>query len=145
MLLLRWLPAALVLTAALSGATPAPAQTASPTPTVTGNADRGAYLATSVAMCVQCHSGRDEAGNLVDAQRFAGGRIPAGPPWARPGEWAFSAPRIAGLSGYSTAQGITLLTRGRTRSGRTPRAPMPAFRMSEQDAADVVAFLQRLR
>lgn len=140
----RLLLAALVASAAVLAPVPTTAQTPAPA-SPAGSVDRGAYLATQVAMCVQCHSGRDEQGTLVATQRFAGGRIPSGPPWARPGEWAFSAPRIAGLSGYTVEQGIRLLTEGRTRSGRTPRAPMPPFRMSAQDAADVVAYLKSLR
>ena len=109
-----------------------------------GVAERGAYITQRVAMCVQCHSPRDERGALIEAQKFQGGKIPAAPAWAQAGDWAFVAPRIAGLTGYTAEQAVKLLTEGRTRAGNVPRAPMPPFRMSEQDAADVVAYLKSL-
>jgi len=31
-----------------------------------GNAEHGRYLAEHVAMCVECHSGRDHEGNIID-------------------------------------------------------------------------------
>jgi mono/diheme cytochrome c family protein len=120
-------------------------QQVSAPPAPAGNSQRGEYIAQQVAMCVQCHSPRDERGAIVEAQKFGGGKIPAAPAWAQAGEWAFVAPRIAGLSGYTVEQGVRLLTEGRTRSGRVPRAPMPPFRMSPQDAADVVAHLKSLQ
>jgi len=146
---------ALVFTGALLAAgfaVPATAAAQSPggqpvsaQPAPAGNAQRGAYLTQQVAMCVQCHSPRDERGVIVESHKFGGGNIPAAPAWAQAGEWAIAAPRIAGLTGYNEEQAVRLLTEGRTRSGRQPRAPMPPFRMSPQDASDVVAYLKSLR
>jgi mono/diheme cytochrome c family protein len=108
-----------------------------------GNVEHGAYLAQHVAMCVECHSGRDEAGTIIEAERFMGGQIPLGPPWAS--EWASRAPRNRGLPGYTEEEGIRLLTRGAIdRQGRQLKLPMPRFRMTPQDAADIVAFLKSL-
>lgn len=121
--------------------TNAPPASASPTPT--GNPEHGKYLAEHVAMCVECHSGRDDKGAILPDQRFMGAPIPVkGPAGAG---WADRAPRNRGLPGYTVADGIRLLTQGAiARDGRQLRLPMPRFRMSPQDAADVVAYLQSL-
>lgn len=107
----------------------------------TGNVERGAYLAQHVAMCVECHSARDGGGTIVPPERFMGGLIPLGPPWAT--DWAQRAPRIAGLPGYTNDQALRVLTQGAIdRTGRQLRLPMPRFRMTNADAADIVAFLK---
>jgi len=108
-----------------------------------GDVEHGAYLAQHVAMCVECHSGRDDAGAIIESERFMGGQIPLGPPWAR--DWASRAPRNRGLPGYTDEEGIRLLTRGAIdRQGRQLKPPMPKFRMTPQDAADIVAYLKSL-
>jgi mono/diheme cytochrome c family protein len=108
-----------------------------------GNIEHGRYLAEHVAMCVECHSGRDAQGNIVESELFLGGAIPFAPPW--PNDWANRAPRNRGLPGYTDEQAIRLLTQGAiARDGRQLRAPMPRFRMTPQDAADVIAFLRSL-
>jgi hypothetical protein len=91
-------------------------------------------------MCVQCHSERDGAGQLIPAEHYLGGSIPLRSPWAG-SEWALRAPRIAGLPGYTREQGIRLLTQGLDRNNARLRAPMPQFRMTQEDAEDVVDFL----
>jgi len=106
-----------------------------------GNAEHGQYIAEHVAMCVECHSGRDERGNIVEAEKYLGGPIPFAPPW--PNNWANRAPRNKGLLGYDDAKAMRLLTQGAIgRDGTQLRPPMPRFRMSPQDAADVIAFLR---
>src|SRR5438046_9202824 len=52
----------------------APAETGKNMPA--GNVEHGKYLAEHVAMCIECHSGRDAQGNIVDSQLFLGGAIP---------------------------------------------------------------------
>jgi mono/diheme cytochrome c family protein len=108
-----------------------------------GNSDRGRYLAEDVAMCVQCHTPRDENGTLLRSQLFAGAAVPVSAPW-RTRVWAEFAPRIAGLTQYSDEQAVKLLTEGIARTGKQLRAPMPPFRMSAQDARDIIAFLRTL-
>jgi hypothetical protein len=100
----------------------------------------GQYIAESVAMCVQCHSQRDGAGNLMPAEQYLGGSIPFRSPFEG-SEWALRAPRIAGLPGYTRDQGIRLLTQGLDRNNARLRPPMPQFRMTTEDAEDVVDFL----
>lgn len=108
-----------------------------------GNVEHGRYIVESVAMCFECHSGRDARGNLMESERYMGGLIPFTPPW--PNDWAMRAPRNRGLPGYDDALAMRLLTQGSIgRNGVQLRPPMPRFRMTPQDAADVIAFLRSL-
>lgn len=109
-----------------------------------GNPERGKYLSESVAMCVQCHSPREADGTLIRSKLYDGAAIPVGKP-NQLKQWADFAPRIAGLPQYSEQQLVTLLTTGIGRDGKMLRAPMPTFKMSRQDAADVAAYLKGLR
>lgn len=108
-----------------------------------GNVEHGRYIAEHVAMCIECHSGRDASGNIIQDELFEGGAIPFAPPW--PNDWANRAPRNKGLPAYSDEQALRLLTQGAIgRDGMQLRPPMPRFRMTTQDAADVIAFLRSL-
>jgi mono/diheme cytochrome c family protein len=114
--------------------------TAAPTPSA-GDPVRGRYLVEHVAMCVECHSDRDSSGTIIPAERFKGGPLPPGPIWAV--DWPMRAPRNAGLPGYTDAEARRLLMQGAiSRNGQQLRAPMPRFRMTQQDADDVIAFLR---
>jgi len=108
-----------------------------------GNVEHGRYLAEHVAMCVECHSTRDGEGRIIAEDKYLGGNIPFAPPW--PNDWASRAPRNRGLPGYDDKMALRLLTEGAIgRDGRQLRPPMPRFRMTRQDAADVIAFLRSL-
>ncbi|MEP7119097.1 MAG: hypothetical protein ABI880_16035 [Acidobacteriota bacterium] len=106
-----------------------------------GNVEHGRYLVERVAMCGECHSMRNESGEIIEATRLHGGPMPARVPW--PADWPVMVPRIIGLPAYSDPEAMRLLTEGAMkRNGTQARAPMPRFRMTTQDAADVVAFLR---
>jgi mono/diheme cytochrome c family protein len=110
----------------------------------TGNAEHGKYLVHDVAQCVQCHSPRDGNGALLADRLLTGAPIPVRSPF--PGqEWAYRAPAIVGMPGYTEEDAIRLLTRGIARSGQPPRSPMLQFHMTEQDARDVFAYLKSLQ
>jgi mono/diheme cytochrome c family protein len=123
--------------------TASPPQTQAP-PAPQGNAAlvaQGEYLANRVAMCVQCHSPRDEHGNVLMSERFHGAALPVTSPYAnRP--FALRAPNIAGLPGFTDDQIITLLTEGHAGDRNPPQPPMPPFRMSRADAQAIVAYLR---
>lgn len=104
---------------------------------------RGEYLANRVAMCVQCHSPRDASGAIRPSEKFRGGAIPFRSPWPD-SEWAYQAPSLAGLPGFTDEQIVSLLSQGRATGRTTPRSPMPQFRMSQEDAAAIVAYLRSL-
>ena len=117
------------------------APAAAPASMPSGNAEHGRYIVEHVAMCIECHSGRDSRGTILDSERFLGAPIPFAPPW--PNDWAMRAPRNRGLPGYSDELAFRLLTQGAIgRNGEQLRAPMPRFRMSAQDAADVIAYMR---
>lgn len=105
--------------------------------------EKGRYLAKQVAMCVECHSPRDARGRLVQSRLFQGAPIPMEAPGQFP-RWAFQAPSIAGLPGWSEGDAVFLLMHGRRPDGKVPQAPMPSYRMNEEDARAVVRFLKSL-
>jgi mono/diheme cytochrome c family protein len=112
-------------------------------PRATGNLEHGRYLVEQVIMCWECHSARDAQGTIVAGTKFKGGAMPVRPTFST--DWPNQIPRIAGLPGYDDEQAMRLLTQGAIRwDGRQLRAPMPRFRMTPQDAADVIAYLRSL-
>jgi mono/diheme cytochrome c family protein len=106
---------------------------------------RGDYLTHSVAMCVVCHSPKDERGQPVAGQEFEGGIIPARPTYPKMASWAEQAPALGPLVGGATEEVIEFLKTGIVpRTGQPPRGPMPPFRLSDEDARAVVAYLRSL-
>ncbi len=122
------------------GQTP-PSQAAQAAPAGTGLVAQGEYLANHVAMCVQCHSPRDNNGDVLLSQRFRGAALPVTSPFPnRP--FALRAPNIGGLPGFTDDQIIALLTEGHATGRNAPQPPMPPFRMSRQDAQAIIAYLR---
>ncbi len=110
--------------------------------TTNGNVQRGQYLVERVVMCYECHSTRDAQGNIVPGTRFKGGPMPLRPAWP---DWPTQIPRIAGFAGYTDEEALRVLTEGAIkRDGTQLRLPMPRFRMTPQDAADVIAYLRTM-
>ena len=102
---------------------------------------RGEYITNKASMCVQCHSGRDAHGEIIESEKFRGGAIPFTSPYAGK-QFADRAPNISGLPGFTDDQIIALLTTGRATDRLAPRPPMPPFRMTTDDARAVVAYLR---
>jgi len=105
---------------------------------------RGKYLVERVAMCVQCHTPRNQTGELLETRYLQGGPVPVSAPPNFRIDWAYKSPAIAGLPGYTIQDGIKLLTEGITPDGRVPKAPMPKFRLTRADAEAVVTYLKSL-
>lgn len=104
----------------------------------------GEYLVRHVAMCVVCHTPKTEQGTLLEQKLLQGGRIPVPSPY-RGQQWAFQAPKLAGLPGGWTEESLaTFLQTGKTPTGAVVRPPMPPFRMNEEDAHAVAAYLKSL-
>ena len=112
----------------------------------TNSAERlqhGEYLVLHVAMCVQCHTPRDQQGRLQETRLLQGAPMPVQSPFpALP--WAFQAPTIAGLPGWTPEDAITFLQTGKRADGSSPRPPMPPFRFTQEDATAIVAYLLSL-
>lgn len=104
----------------------------------------GKYIVEQVALCIECHTPRDEKGNLQRTEYLKGAPVLVKSPFPEM-KWALKAPAIAGLPGYTEEQGIRLLTEGVTRDGRKPDPPMPPYRLNRADAEAVVAYLKSLR
>lgn len=122
---------------ATSGAaTPAPAASSA-------QIERGRYIVTGVSMCGECHTPRTESGELQMSHWLKGGPVPVSTPEGYE-TWAFKAPRIAGLPQHKDGEFVTLMTTGINRDGQRLRSPMPQFRMTEEDAAAVEAYLRSL-
>ncbi len=105
---------------------------------------RGKYLVHDVAMCVVCHTPKTSDGKLITARLLQGAPIPVESPYPRQ-KWAFRAPALVGLGGFSEEAIVTLLQTGRRPGGETPQLPMPQYRMTEEDARAVAAYLKSLR
>jgi mono/diheme cytochrome c family protein len=113
-------------------------------PSTKADAERGKYLVENVSMCGQCHTPRGGNGELIRSQWLNGAPIPTPNPYPdRP--WSEFAPRISGLLQYSDDQALQLLTEGTSRTGKPLRGPMPPFRMSDQDARDIISYLRSLK
>ncbi len=102
---------------------------------------RGAYLANEVARCGDCHTPRDKKGRLDMSRNMQGAKV-----WLKPvsktDEWADSAPDItsSGRGGkWTEDKWVKYLT-----SGEQSDPPMPAYRLSKEDARAIAAYLRSL-
>lgn len=124
-----------------SAATPTAAPAAAPTDAAV---ERGRYLVEKVAMCGQCHTQRNDQGQLQMNLWLQGGPVPLLTPAGYP-KWAYKAPRLAGLPQHTDEQFVRLLTTGINRDGKEPMAPMPPYRMTADDAIAIAAYLRSLK
>lgn len=108
-----------------------------------GDVERGRYLVEDVAMCEECHTPRDENGNLDESRKLEGAQI-----WIQPvhtiTNWANRAPALAGFVGFTDAQGEDILERGIGPNGIPIQPPMHIYHMSQSDALAVIAYLRSL-
>lgn len=105
--------------------------------------ERGRYIVTGVSMCGECHTPRNASGELQMNHWLMGASIPVTTPEGYR-SWVYKAPRIADLPQHTDEQFVTLMTTGINRDGMQTRSPMPQFRMSEEDALAIAAYLRSL-
>ena len=106
--------------------------------------EHGRYLVHNVGMCIDCHSPRDERGEFVDSKHLSG--APLGFAATVPMPWMPLAPRLAGLpAGYTEDDTVRFLMTGE-RPNNMPATlpPMPPFRMNDNDAKAIAAYLKSL-
>ncbi|MEZ5959249.1 MAG: hypothetical protein R3C30_02325 [Hyphomonadaceae bacterium] len=98
---------------------------------------RGDYLVNSVVLCGDCHTPRGPTGESLAAQALQGADIGVGPPG-----FANYAPALAGGPvNYTEEQFIAFLQTGVRPDGSHPRPPMPPYRLNEEDARAVAAYI----
>jgi mono/diheme cytochrome c family protein len=113
-----------------------------PQDTSTDVVEHGRYLVHDVAMCIECHTPRDDSGNLEATRLLQGAPVPVESPYPAQ-QWACQAPQLAGLpAGFREQDLVELLRTGKGPRGRSPSPPMPPFRMSQKDAEAVAAYLK---
>ncbi len=103
---------------------------------------RGRHLVHNVALCIDCHSPRDEKGQFVTAKHLTGAVL--GFAATVPMPWAPAAPGIAGLENFTSEQAVKFLMTGERPAGVPVLPPMPAYRMAKEEAEAVVAYLKSL-
>ncbi len=102
----------------------------------------GRAFVENAGMCADCHTPRLPTGALDNTRRLQGAPLGFSP--LHPMPWAAAAPSIAGLPGYTEAQGIEFMMTGKRPSGVPCLPPMPEYRLSREDATNVVAYLKSL-
>jgi hypothetical protein len=151
----RWIVCPAILLAAAVGASllfsrethaqapPKTAKASTAAPAGKGDVDRGRYLVEDVGMCEECHTPRDDEGNLDESRRLQGAAI-----WIVPvhpnTNWAMRAPALAGFPGFTDAQGAQILENGIGPNGLAIQPPMHIYHMTAADAQAVIAYLRSL-
>lgn len=104
--------------------------------------ERGEYLVERVVLCGDCHTPMLEGGAGWDESRKLQGapiNVPPGGPLAE------YAPAIAGgPENYTDEQLISFIQTGVRPDGSHPRPPMPPYRLNEEDARAVAAYIKTL-
>jgi D-sorbitol dehydrogenase (acceptor) len=107
---------------------------------------KGEYLANEVAHCSHCHTPRGAKGQIDRARLLQGASLPVQPK-QKTEDWADKAPDLtrSGLAGmWDEADMVKFLTTGKDPDGEGPHPPMPAYRLHDEDARAVAAYLRSL-
>jgi hypothetical protein len=108
-----------------------------------GDLERGRYLVEEVAKCAECHTPRDERGELR-----ANAWLRGAPIWIKPvapiSNWADHAPPLAGFPSFTEEQGERILEKGTGPEGEELRPPMHIYHMNHADAKAIIAYLKSL-
>lgn len=100
---------------------------------------RGEYLVTAIGGCNDCHTPMTPQGPDM-AHALQGATLMFAPTIQIP--WAPVAPSIAGIpAGYTEEQFIAFMQTGVRPNGSHPLPPMPAFRLNEEDARAMAAYI----
>jgi hypothetical protein len=106
--------------------------------------EHGKYIVERASMCHDCHTPRDQNGQLIMSQSLQGSVLGIQP--IHPMPWAEQAPSIAGLpANYSPEQMVAFLRTGKRPDGSFARPPMPPYRFSQNDALALTAYLRTLK
>ena len=113
-----------------------------PAPTQQEIVARGEYLVTGIGGCNDCHTlmtaqGPDMAQSLQGATLIFAPTVPM--PWA-----PVAPPLAGGPAGYTDEQFASFLQTGLRPDGSRTLPPMPQFRLNQEDAEAVVAYIKTL-
>ncbi len=132
---MRELALAAIAACALAACTPQVTE-----PTEAELVARGEYLVTAIGGCNDCHTPMTPQGPDM-ARSLQGATLMFAPTIEVP--WAPIAPPIAGgLAAYTDEQFAAFLQTGVRPDGSMTRPPMPQFRLNEEDARAVVAYIK---
>jgi mono/diheme cytochrome c family protein len=104
---------------------------------------RGAYVVDNVAQCANCHTPRNAKGELDATRHLQGAPIWFKPTNVKFEKWEDTVPDIT-ASGLATKWSEEKLVKLLTSTGVEADAPMPAFKLTVDDARAVVAYLRSL-
>lgn len=100
---------------------------------------RGEYLVNSIGGCNDCHTPMTPTGPDM-THALQGATLIFAPTIPMP--WGAVAPSIAGIpAGYTEEQFAAFLQTGVKPDGSRPLPPMPAFRLNEDDAQAMAAYI----
>ncbi len=109
---------------------------------------RGKYLVEEVAKCQDCHTPRNEKGEPDAAKWMKGGELSFQPRQPVEG-WHKTTPDLSSTGRIWKRWGdenfVKFMTTGIGPRGHAADAPMPAYRLTEDDAEAVVAYLKSLK
>ncbi len=110
--------------------------------------ERGRYLAEEVGKCQMCHSPRTDSGEL-DKERWMKGAVLDFAPLKPVEGWHKTSPDLTGGSRLFQRWGeegmIKFMMTGLTPKGTPSDPPMPAYKMTREDAEALVAYLKSLK
>jgi mono/diheme cytochrome c family protein len=108
-----------------------------------GDIERGKYLVEEIAKCAECHTPRDQQGNLDTHAWLQGAPI-----WIMPVQhipnWADQVPALSGLPSFTDAQMERVLEEGVGPENEVLRPPMHTYHMKPADAKAIIAYLKSL-
>ena len=104
--------------------------------------ERGRHLVENIAMCADWHSMRNPDGSFDPTCWLAGSALGFTPTVEMP--WAPAAPAISGLPTMTDEEAVRFFMTGNRPTGVPVLPPMPAYRMSRDEAEAVVAYLRSL-
>jgi hypothetical protein len=109
----------------------------------TADIERGRYLVEDVAMCGECHTPRNDRGELEQNAWLQGAQIWIMPVQPNP-NWAERVPPLAGLPSLTDQQAERVLEEGTGPEGEALRPPMHIYHMKREDAKAIIAYLKSL-
>jgi len=109
---------------------------------------RGKYLVEEVAQCQMCHTPKSETGELDKTKWLKGATLSVQPMEQNP-KWHKSSPDITSTSRlwqrWTDDGFLKFLQTGLNPKGNGADPPMPAYKLTKDDATSVVEYLKSLK